>query len=105
MNNSGLIWVRIVIEKLREYVLTKESGEFLRLSRNTLITWAEDGRIVVRWSLANGYCLFPGSDLEEFLHAAAEPELVQRKLRWNNVESGESASEGVELAGVADSQR
>lgn len=69
------------MEKLSEYVLTKEAAAFLGVSQNTLRTWAEAGKIAVRRNPANGYRLFLRSDLEEFLREAAEPEPVQRKPR------------------------
>lgn len=69
------------MEKLSEYVLTKEAAAFLGVSQNTLRTWAEDGKIAVRRNPANGYRLFLSSDLEEFLCEAAELEPVQRKPR------------------------
>lgn len=69
------------MEKLSDYVLTKEAAAFLGVSQNTLRTWAEDGKIAVRRNPANGYRLFLRSDLAEFLSAAAKPEPVQRKPR------------------------
>ncbi|MBC8188568.1 MAG: MerR family DNA-binding transcriptional regulator [Proteobacteria bacterium] len=48
------------MEKLSEYVLTKEAAEYLGVSQNTLRTWAEDGKIAVRRNPANGYRLFLG---------------------------------------------
>ena len=45
----------------------------LGVSQNTLRTWAEDGRVPMFGSPANGYRMFRRDDLEEFLREAAKP--------------------------------
>ena len=69
------------MEKLSEYVLTKEAAEFLGVSQNTLRTWAEDGRIPMHRNPANGYRLFRREDLEHFLAEAATPVVPARKRK------------------------
>ena len=73
------LWEASVVEKLSEYVLTKEAAEILGVSQNTLRTWAEDGRIPMHRNPANGYRLFRREDLESFLVEAARP--VNRQKR------------------------
>jgi excisionase family DNA binding protein len=58
--------------KLSEYLKTAEAAEMLGVSQNTLRTWARDGKIPMQRNPANGYRLFRRSDLEDFLHNAAE---------------------------------
>ena len=55
------------MEKLSEYVLTKEAAEHLGVSQNTLRAWAADGKIPVHRNPANGYRLFKRRDLDAFL--------------------------------------
>jgi excisionase family DNA binding protein len=61
-----------MITKLNEYLKTAQAAEMLGVSQNTLRTWARDGKIPMQRNPANGYRLFRRSDLEEFLHSAAE---------------------------------
>jgi excisionase family DNA binding protein len=63
------------MEKLSEYLLTKEAADLLGVSQNTLRAWAEDGRVPMHRNPANGYRLFRREDLEKILAKAAKPVL------------------------------
>ncbi len=69
------------MEKLSEYVLTKEAAEILGVSQNTLRTWAEDGRIPMHRNPANGYRLFKHKDLDAFLREVEESAQTQTKRK------------------------
>jgi hypothetical protein len=59
--------VRLVMEKLNDYVKTAQAAVILGVSQNTLRAWAEAGKIPCRRNPANGYRLFLRRDLEAFL--------------------------------------
>jgi excisionase family DNA binding protein len=61
------------IRKLTDYVTTAEAAENLGVSQNTMRGWARDGKIPMHWNLANGYGLFPRSDLQAFLKRIERP--------------------------------
>ncbi len=61
------------MQKLDEYVKIAEAAKMLGVSQNTLRSWADDGRILVRVNPANGYRLFRRADLEAFLKQVAKP--------------------------------
>lgn len=69
------------MEKLTDYVKTAEAAEILGVSQTTLRKYAESGKIPVRKNPANGYRLFLRSDLEQFLHEAAQPVTVTRIVK------------------------
>lgn len=69
------------MDKLSDYVMTKEAARILGVSQNTVRTWAEDGRIPMHRNPANGYRMFRRKDLQNFLAKAATPVRPARKKK------------------------
>jgi len=71
--------IGLPVDKLSDYVMTKEAAEILGVSQNTVRAWAEDGRIPMHRNPANGYRMFRRKDLQDLLAKAATPVWPARK--------------------------
>jgi excisionase family DNA binding protein len=71
---SGLARIRLKImkEKVSEYVMVAEAADILGVSQGTVRSWAAAGKIPMHKNPANGYRLFRRTDLETFLKRIAK---------------------------------
>ena len=61
--------------KQNEYVKVTEASLILAMAQNSLMSWAEAGKIPMHKNPSNGYSLFRRSDLERFLAKVATPSI------------------------------